>query len=99
MLRNEADALAQTRAAAQDGAAGTPDSPERRAFMQLTAAALVGGLALEARAEDVSVAGRVFDADAVAELQRQVRGPVVARGTPLYEVWRQSMVWERPKDT
>ena len=97
MPRNEADSLAQTRAAVQDGAAGTPDSPERRAFMQLAAAALVGGLALEARAEDVSVAGRVFDANAVAELQRQVRGAVVARGTPLYEVWRQSMVWNQRK--
>jgi hypothetical protein len=45
-----------------------------------------------------AVAGTpAVSADAAAELQGQVRGTVVLRGTPLYEMWRQSMIWNYRK--
>jgi FAD/FMN-containing dehydrogenase len=68
--------------------------PERRDFLKLTAGAVAGGLAGTTLP---LVAAERFDSAAVAALQRQVHGSVVARGSSTYEVWRQSMIWNYRK--
>src|SRR5882757_319151 len=74
---------------------------DRRSFLLLAGATLAGGFASRSSAAaGMPVAGPVPAAvtpEAAAELQRQVRGAVVLRGTPLYETWRQSMVWNYRK--
>jgi FAD/FMN-containing dehydrogenase len=70
---------------------------DRRSFLQLTGASLAGGLTFTswsrlARAAAVGISPRAAD-----ELQRELRGTVVLRGTPMYEGWRQSMVWNYRK--
>jgi FAD/FMN-containing dehydrogenase len=75
---------------------------DRRSFLLLAGGTLAGGFASRssAAASAVPVTPSVPAAvtpEAAAELQRQVRGAVVLRGTPLYETWRQSMVWNYRK--
>ena len=68
--------------------------PERRDFLKLTAGAVAGGLAGTGSTE---AASERIDLTAVSALQREVKGSVVARGSPVYEAWRQSMIWNYRK--
>lgn len=67
----------------------------RRSFLQLTGGSFVGACA--SRWSWAEAASPIIDARAASELQREVRGRVVARGTPVYEAWRQSMIWNYRK--
>ena len=72
-------------------------SQSRRSFLQLTGGSLAGGLTWASLPYRAEASTPALDARAVEALQRQVRGAVVVRGTPVYEAWRQSMIWNYRK--
>ena len=70
----------------------------RREFLQRAAGGtLAVGLALRASGATALAATSAIGPEDAARLQRQVRGAVVMRGTPVYEAWRQSMIWNYRK--
>ena len=69
---------------------------ERRRFLERASSVLASGLALSS----VSLGTRATTNKVVStlsSLKNNIRGTVVERGTPHYEPWRQSMIWQYRK--
>lgn len=72
-------------------------SNDRRAFLQASGSALAAGLVSSLWAQSAAADVPSITAAEARRLQARVRGTVVLRGTPTYEVWRQSMIWNYRK--